>query len=374
MKTGFTRREALKTIGLTIGGTAIASGVLSNVPANLNPTSPEPVNLATSKDLDPNRIIGAWNEWGRLREAVLGYVDDLAEPGYVDALVWISEEGKAALRQNAGKLTTEAYPEIAQSIKNTIDTLEGVLKENGVTVYRTKPIPAANTEEKTYLKNVQVGSYTIGGADFFRVFGTRVILLNSFHLPFRRSNIWSVRRVLEPILESTNTPYFCTPPPSPHYLKDELYLENGDMMVDGNNVYVGMSGNATSPKGVAWLKSWLGNDYKVHVIRLKPNLFHLDWLLTLNRPGLLTYSPDALLDPLPEPLSKWDKIEIKPDETAGANNLSIDEKTIVVPQHLTRIAEAYSKKGMNVFTIPAKETIEYGSGPRCLTAVLRRDP
>jgi N-dimethylarginine dimethylaminohydrolase len=125
------------------------------------------------------------------------------------------------------------------------------------------------------------------------------------------------------------------------------------------SVYVGMSGNATSPKGVAWLKS---------------NLFHLDWLLTLNRPGLLTYSPDALLDPLPEPLSKWDKIEIKPDETAGANNLSIDEKTIVVPEHLTRIAQAYYKKGMNVLTIPAMETVEYGSGPRCLTAVLRRDP
>jgi N-dimethylarginine dimethylaminohydrolase len=55
-------------------------------------------------------------------------------------------------------------------------------------------------------------------------------------------------------------------------------------------------------------------------------------------------------------------------------NLSIDEKTIVVPKHLTRIAEAYYKKGMNVLTIPAKETIEYGSGTRCLTAVLGRDP
>lgn len=374
MKKNFSRREVLKTIGLTIGGTAISNEVLSNISGNVQGTSAGNAPEITSTSSDPKRIIGAWNEWGRLREAVLGYIEDLAEPGYIDALVWVSEEGKAALRQNAGKLTTDAYPEIAQSIKNTIDILEHVLKENGVTVYRTKPIPLANTEEKTYLKNVQVGSYTIGGADFFRVFGTRVILLNSFHLPFRRSNIWSVRRVLEPILESTNTSYFCTPPPSPHYSKDELYLENGDMMVDGNNVYVGMSGNATSPKGVAWLKSWLGNEYKVHVIRLKPNLFHLDWLLTLNRPGLLTYSPDALLDPLPEPLAKWDKIEIKPEETAGANNLSIDEKTIVVPEHLTRIADAYYKKGMNVLTIPAKETIEYGSGPRCLTAVLRRDP
>ena len=374
MKKYYSRRDVLKTIGLTIGGTAISATGFSGTGLSMDKVFTDPLKETANNPADPKRIIGAWNEWGRLREAVLGYIDDLAEPGYIDALIWVSEEGKAALRQNAGKLTTEAYPEIAQSIKNTLEALQKVLQENGVTVYRTKPIPPESTEEKTYLKNVQVGNYTIGGADFFRVFGTRVMLLNSFHLPFRRNNIWSVRRLLEPMLKETNTPWFCTPPPSPHYTRDELYLENGDMMVDGNNVYVGMSGNATSPKGVAWLKSWLGNEYKVHVIRLKPNLFHLDWLLSLNRPGLLTYSPDALLDPLPEPLSKWDKIEIKPDETAGANNLSIDEKTIIVPEHLTRIAEAYYKKGMNVLTIPAKETIEYGSGPRCLTAVLRRDP
>ena len=271
-------------------------------------------------------------------------------------------------------LVREAFPEIAKRINHTIDTLERVLEENGVTVHRTKPIPDGFDEEKAYLKDVQKGSYTIGGADFFRMLGTRVLLLNSFHLPFRRSNIWSVRRMLEPILENSNTIYYATPPPSPHYTRDELYLENGDIMIDGHNVYVGMSGNATSPKGVAWLEQLLDDDYRVHTIRLQPNLFHLDWLLTLNRPGLLTYCPEALIDPLPEPLTRWDKIEIRPDEVAGANNLSIDENTIVVAEHHTRIAEAYAKKGMQVITIPAEETIDYGSGPRCLTGILRRDP
>ena len=180
--------------------------------------------------------------------------------------------------------------------------------------------------------------------------------------------------MLEPMLENSNTTYFATPPPSPHYTRNELYLENGDIMIDGHKVYVGISGNATSRKGVAWLKQLLGNDYRIHTIRLQPNLFHLDWLLTLNRPGLLTYCPEALIDPLPEPLTKWDKIDITLDEIAGANNLSIDENTIVVAEHLTRIAEAYAEKGVQVITIPAKETIEYGSGPRCLTGILRRDP
>ena len=94
----------------------------------------------------------------------------------------------------------------------------------------------------------------------------------------------------------------------------------------------------------------------------------------MNRPGLLTYCPEALVDGLPEPLTKWDKIKIKSSEVAGANNLSIDEKTIVVAKHQTRIAKAYRKKGMKVLTVPMEDTINYGSGPRCLVAVLRRDP
>jgi len=55
------------------------------------------------------------------------------------------------------------------------------------------------------MMDVPILNYTIGGADFFRMIGTRLLLLNSFHLPFRRSNIWSVRRMLEPLLEKSNT-------------------------------------------------------------------------------------------------------------------------------------------------------------------------
>jgi len=370
MKRKITRRNALKTIGMSIGGTVIGSQVLAN---SLN-ENPVPKATADFAETNSKRIIGAWNEWGKLREAVLGNVDGMVDPGYVDALIWVSEEGKEALKKSAGIKTMEAFPEESAKMVITINNLEKVLKEHGVVVHRTLPIPPENKEEFTYLKDVQKGAYTIGGADFFRVIGTNIILLNSFHLPFRRSNIWTIRRVLEPLLEGTDNPYFATPPPSPHYTRDDLYLENGDIMIDGHNVYVGMSGNASSPKGIAWLKQLLGPEYKVHTIRLRSDLFHLDWLLTLNRPGLMTYCREALLDPLPDPLTKWDKIETRLDETAGANNLSIDEKTIVVPEHLTRICDAYDKKGMKVITIPAVETIGYGSGPRCLTAVLRRDP
>lgn len=318
------------------------------------------------------RIIGAWNEWGRLRECVIGQAEDTVEPGYIPALVWLSKKGKKALREKAGKVTKKAFPDVFKRIRRDLDLLAKTLRENGVKVYRTLPIE--NKEEKEFIGSVQKGNMPFDGADFFRVIGTKVILLNSFRMPMRRKRVWPVRRVLEPLVMGSNAEYIATPPPSPHYMKNELYIENGDIMVDGHNVYVGMSGNGSSAAGIAWLKQLLGEEYRVYTVRMKPNLFHMDWVLSLNRPGLLTCCPEALIDGLPEPLKKWDKITIKSSEVAGANNLSIDENTIVCSEHHSRIAKEYRKKGMKVLTVPMEDTIDYGSGPRCLVAVLRREP
>lgn len=322
--------------------------------------------------MEEKRIIGAWNEWGKLRECIIGIEDNTVEPDYIPALVWLSDKGKTMVREKAGKTTRQAFPDIGDRIRRDLDLLTDVLEQNDVKVYRT--LPVANEEEKTYLGNIQCGNMPFDGADFFRVIGTRVILLNSFRMPMRRKRVWPVRRILEPLLKNTNATYVATPPPSPHYTKDELYIENGDIMADGHNVYVGMSGNGSSKAGIEWLQQFLGEEYKVHTVPLKQDLFHMDWLLSLNRPGLLTYCPEALVDGLPEPLKSWDKIEIKPEEVAGANNLSIDKNKIVVAEHHTRIADEYRKRGMEVFTVPMEDTINYGSGPRCLVAVLRRDP
>jgi len=62
------------------------------------------------------------------------------------------------------------------------------------------------------------------------------------------------------------------------------------------------------------------------------------------------------------------------DETFGSNTLTIDEKTVIVPDQYKRVADEYSKRNLEVIFEPLDATIEYGSGPRCLTGVLRRDP
>ena len=318
-----------------------------------------------------NTTIGVYNEWGKLKEVFLGIEDDTIEPDYVPSLVWIPDDGKEALKKYAGKSSHEFFPDVMAAVKVQIDGLASVLEKEGVIVHRLKPMQYP--EEKDFLTGIQKGNMLFGGADFFRVISDNVLLLNSFRLPFRRKQVWVVRPALEPVLKGRNVRYCATPPPSPHYLKDDLYLENGDIAMDGFNIYVGMSGNASSEAGVEWLQQFLGPKYKVWTIRLKPDRFHLDWVLGLNRPGLLTYCPEAIIGELPEPLRSWDKIKVNPDEVAGANNLCIDENTIVVPKQYERIAAEYRKRGMKVITLPFDATINYGSGPRCLTGVLRRD-
>ena len=287
------------------------------------------------------------------------------------ALVWLPGEGVAYTKKYGGSSSEEVAPEIMKTIQRQLNGIVDVLEKEGVIVHRLKPM--AYSEEKKFLQDVQKGNMLFGGAGFLRVIGNNVLLMNSFRLPFRRKQVWVVRPALEPLLKDQNVRYCATPPPSPHYSKDDIYIENGDIMLDGFNVYVGISGNSSNERGVEWLQQFLGSEYKVYTVRLKPQRFHLDWVLSLNRPGLLTYCPDAIIGELPEPLQSWDKIVVKADEIAGANNLSIDENTIVVPEQYERIAVEYRKRGMKVITLPFDATIQYGSGPRCLTGVLRRD-
>lgn len=317
---------------------------------------------------------GVYNEWGRLREAVIGIEDDTIVADYVNALQWETKVAIASFKKSGGRRAIDVDTVRLKRLRRQIEGHVKLLERLGVKVYRTKRMRFK--EEKEYLTNIQRGNMLFGGADFFRVIGNNMILLNSFRLPFRRKQVFISRPTIESLIKGRGMRYVATPPPSPHYTKDDLYLENGDIMVDGYNVYVGISGNASSPAGAAWLQQFLGKKYKVYTIKLSPKTLHIDCICTLTRPGLLTYYPD-LTGELPKPLKKWDKVKVYKqkgeDEAFGANTLTIDEKTVIVPAQYRRVADEYIKRGIKVFFEPLDATIEYGSGPRCLTAVLRRD-
>ncbi|MFH2127311.1 MAG: hypothetical protein ABIK12_12400 [Pseudomonadota bacterium] len=326
--------------------------------------------------VDVKADIGVFNEWGRLREAMVGIEDHTVEPEYIEEFAWMSPEGQALCKKFGGQPSEKAVPERVALLREQVERHVKVLEDFGVKVYRNQPLE--HPEEIHYLDEVQKGRLYTGGADFFRVIGNDVILLNNLRYPFRRKQVFTVRPVLEKLMEGRKFGrYVSLPPVSPHCTPDDMYLENGDIMADGHNVFVGMSGLATSPKGVAWLQRFLGPEYKIYTMKLAPNILHLDTALTLNRPGLLTYYPD-FIDELPEPLKSWDKVVVRSQpgegESFGANHLSLDEKHIVVAKEYERVGEELSKKGMEPILIPLSESMAYGSGSRCLTGAIRRDP
>src|SRR3989339_1128796 len=217
---------------------------------------------------------GVYNEWGRLREAVIGIEDDTIVADYVPSLQWETKDGIASFKKHGGRRSIDVDTKRLLRVRRQINNHAKLLTKLGVKVYRTKPM--RYIEEKEYLASVQRGNMLFGGADFFRIIGDNVMLLNSFRLPFRRKQVFISRPIIEPLIKGRGMRYVATPPPSPHYRKDDLYLENGDIMVDGYNVYVGQSGNASSPAGAAWLQQFLGKKYKVYMIKLSPKTLHID--------------------------------------------------------------------------------------------------
>ena len=321
-------------------------------------------------------IIESYNEWGRLREAMVGIADDLVVFDYIPAMSWMTEWAIETGKKYGGSKVEEIEPEKVQKLRGQIESFVEALEKWGVKVHRN--IPLRHKEEKDFLDDTQKGCYLGGGAGFFRVIGNTVILMGTnLRFPARRKQIYSVRPVLEKLIWDSDAKYVSMPPASPHYSEDDIYLENGDIMLDGTNVYVGISDKASNKAGADWLQRFLGTEYKVYTIEKDPNVFHLDCLCSLTRPGLLTYYPDFVGE-LPEPLKGWDKIEVYreegEEEAFGSNTLTLDENTVIMAEQYERVAAEYRARGIETITLPLDVSIEFGAGARCLTGILRRDP
>ncbi|MDD5084505.1 MAG: hypothetical protein PHE61_00480 [Candidatus Omnitrophica bacterium] len=322
------------------------------------------------------RMVHVNTEYGKLHDAFIGIGDPLmVDPINHESLKWQDKTALEWSEKYGGKLVTGTRPAEVKEMQKEFDELAGILKGKGVEVFRSHSL--RHKEEITYLDNVQKGYCNHDGCDFFLTIGNNVILLNNLRTPCRRKRVWAVRDVLEPVLKNSNARYVSMPPCSPHYDENDIYLERGDVFVDGHNVFVGCSGNASSPAGIAWLQQFLGSEYKVYTVKLPSEHLHLDILLMLNRPGLLTYYPEFFPEGLPEPLKDWEKIEVKKlatdEEAFGANGLMVDPKTMILAKQYERLVPEYTKRGIEVTSIPFEVAIHWGVGVRCAVAPLYRE-
>lgn len=169
---------------------------------------------------------------------------------------------------------------------------------------------------------------------------------------------------LEEFLEEEDIPYQTT--------TDRV--EGGDVIVDRDKVYVGIS-SRTSDEAVRNLQRDLP---KRKIIRVPFNekYLHLDCVFNILSPEIGLIFPEALSADMVETLSnEYKLIEVSPEEqfTMGTNVLSIGGgKVFSLPQN-ENVNAAMRAHGFEVIEVDFSEIIKSGGSFRCCSMPLERD-
>lgn len=152
-----------------------------------------------------------------------------------------------------------------------------------------------------------------------------------------------------------------------------IYLEGGDVLVDGKTVYVGIS-ERTGMNSIEFLQNILGDDYKIIPLKLKPKFLHLDVVFTIINPNFALVYRNGLEEDSYQLLDKFRKIEVSEQEQfeLATNVLVIDTKTIIMNSNHRRIEQELKKLGFNVITLDLTETAKDGGAFRCTTCPIER--
>ena len=310
------------------------------------------------------------HEWGTLKEVVVGY-PYVKYPTIAPPLLhnFVSKEGINLYEQYAGKTLKEVNPKLYQEQVEQIDAVIKILKDYGVIVHQLQPF---TKDEEKYLKDID---------DFTSQFfprGSMIVIGNTFIEPAlkligRSKERFAIRRTIGDRLKNSNANIIYMPVPLPIPYSNEgwdntPFLEGGDILVLGYDIYVGCSGNASNDDGIEWLQKTLGSKYRVHKIRLTKHFLHLDFVLSVPRPGLAVVCRKGFVNGLPDFLKDWQIIDVSLEDAQSklaCNHLILDEQTIIVASELTELIDKLRQAGQKVITTPMSAIYWQGGSLRC---------
>ena len=315
-------------------------------------------------------LFGAHHEWGKLREVVIGIspAEDFVvfhEPSQR----WLLPPGDAFSREHAGRRLIDIDADLARRIERQIDALAELVAREGVTVHRPERLRG---EERTFLAPNGEGAQLFA-RDGMIVIGNHAIEA-SLRLKCRQRERYGLRPVLHRTVLARGAAWSSVPLGSPACV-DGPFLEGGDTLLNGREIYVGMSGCASDMAGIDWLQALLGERYRVIPVALRSNVLHLDCALGLVKPGLLVWCPEKLIDGLPTSLRSWDAITVSKDEAnrLATNGLILEEGRMIVDADNRRVIGELRKRKVDVIPLPFDGPIFTGGGLRCAHHPLLRE-
>jgi len=311
-------------------------------------------------------------EYGPLREVIVGRPEgfrlpELSLAALAEYTRMLPKDDVDFLIKGQGRALVDYAPEVAAGLAAQVEELVSLLEGRGVIVHRPRPL---NHAEELF-----PGLAFKSGSLFFMrdpilVVGHRIIDL-AMRSHFRRRQRFALRGIIEGKSAHEDVQFLSMPEPLPVLPESgfgtSAFLEGGDVLLNGKEIYVGVSGNASSVSGAQWLQKLLGADARVYVVKLADRIQHLDCALSIPRPGLVIACIAALPEGLPGMLCDWDVIDVTYDEARrlACNGLILDSNTYVMDRTHVRVAEALAAKDVDVISIPFNLPARFGGGLRC---------
>ena len=315
-------------------------------------------------------LFGAHHEWGKLREVVIGIspAEDFVV-FYEESCRWLTPDGLEFCRRHMGRRLIDVDPEWAHRIERQVDALAELVAREGVTVHRPQRLKG---EERTFLAPNGEGAQLFP-RDGMIVVGRHVIDA-SLRLRCRQRERFGLRPIIRSVITNKAAHWSSVPLGSPAGV-DGPFLEGGDTLLNGREIYVGISGCASDLAGADWLQALIGDAYRVIPVAMKSHVLHLDCAMALVKPGLLIYCPLKLIDGLPMSLRDWDKIEVSPKEATllATNGLVLEPGRIIIDADNHRVIDELRKRKVDVIPLPFDGPIRTGGGLRCAHHPLLRE-
>lgn len=314
--------------------------------------------------------IGTHDEWSALREAIVGIAP--AEDFVVfheESQRWLSPVAADFCRRHAGRRLVDVDAELAERTERQVEALADLLTREGVAVHRVERLKG---EERTFMAPGGEGAQLFV-RDALIVVADHVIDASQ-RLRCRQRERFGLRSIVQRMAAERRVRWSSVPFGSPAAV-DGPFLEGGDVLLNGRQIYVGMSGCASDMAGIDWLAGLLGADHRVVPVALRSNVQHLDAALALIRPGLLAWCPSRLIDGLPMALRDWDKIEVAIEEAErlATNLLVLEPGRVVVEQMQARLIGTLRERGIDVVPFDFSGPVTLGGSLRSAFHPLRRE-
>jgi N-dimethylarginine dimethylaminohydrolase len=160
----------------------------------------------------------------------------------------------------------------------------------------------------------------------------------------------------------------------PYIQVDRGSVEGGDILIDGDQVWIGLSGRTTKD-AVDALEDQVPY-FSWHRIPLAKKYLHLDCILSILSPTeAIVYPPAFSAETLAMLSSRWELIPVTEEEQFGlaVNVLSIGNKVVLSQPQFGRLNRELRRRGYEVEEVDISEIIKGGGAFRCITLPLVRE-